>query len=317
MWCLCDLTPSGWCKTDALSTDFGSISIWDDLTTCFLAQLFPPKRTAKLQNDIMVFQQHQGESLSEAWTRFKDLLQKVPHHGIDLWLQDRQRKLERKWNDPRDFANPVKAISLPQDVLSTSYCYLIELEDQVQRLMKAHLAPKQPVQDKLNFNWEQTQSFTSPQKGSFCTYFSRYQAKLEGTLSLFEKLDDTSTRDTAGNSMTHINVASTNQIRKEELRSKGIKSPSKLLSLKYLSQASLEEQNENPSSSTCVHFINFVIILRKEDEVREEENVKPNATKYNDHEMTAKAKEKIEEESKDEFREEIEKEEEEEERRTL
>ncbi|GKA98207.1 hypothetical protein Tco_0826101 [Tanacetum coccineum] len=34
-----------------------------------------------------MFQQHQGESLSEAWTRFKDLLQKAPHHGIDLWLQ--------------------------------------------------------------------------------------------------------------------------------------------------------------------------------------------------------------------------------------
>ncbi|GKB13386.1 hypothetical protein Tco_0847309 [Tanacetum coccineum] len=33
-----------------------------------------------------MFQQHQGESLYEAWTRFKDLLQKVPHHGIDLWL---------------------------------------------------------------------------------------------------------------------------------------------------------------------------------------------------------------------------------------
>ncbi|GJY53938.1 ribonuclease H-like domain-containing protein [Tanacetum coccineum] len=28
------------------------------------------------------------ESLSEAWTRFKDLLQKVPHYGIDLWLQE-------------------------------------------------------------------------------------------------------------------------------------------------------------------------------------------------------------------------------------
>ncbi|GKF15132.1 hypothetical protein Tco_0056594 [Tanacetum coccineum] len=27
------------------------------------------------------------ESLSEAWTRFKDLLQNVPHHGIDRWLQ--------------------------------------------------------------------------------------------------------------------------------------------------------------------------------------------------------------------------------------
>ncbi|GKD13763.1 hypothetical protein Tco_1198170 [Tanacetum coccineum] len=54
------------------------------------------------------------------------------------------------------------------------------------------------------------------------------------------------------------------------------------------------------------------IILRKEDEVREEENVKPNATKYNDHEMTAKAEENVEEESKDEFEEEIKKEEEEE-----
>ncbi|GJX35064.1 zinc finger, CCHC-type containing protein [Tanacetum coccineum] len=44
-------------------------------------------RTAKLRNDILMFQQHHGKSLSEAWTRFKDLLQKVPHHGIDLWLQ--------------------------------------------------------------------------------------------------------------------------------------------------------------------------------------------------------------------------------------
>ncbi|GJW95325.1 hypothetical protein Tco_0174997 [Tanacetum coccineum] len=39
------------------------------------------------RNDILMFQQHHGESLSEAWTRFKDLLQKVPHHGIDRWLQ--------------------------------------------------------------------------------------------------------------------------------------------------------------------------------------------------------------------------------------
>ncbi|GKD38518.1 zinc finger, CCHC-type containing protein [Tanacetum coccineum] len=60
----------------------GSISTWEDFTTRFLAQFFPLGRTAKLRNDILIFQQHQGESLSEAWTRFKDLLQKVPHHGI-------------------------------------------------------------------------------------------------------------------------------------------------------------------------------------------------------------------------------------------
>ncbi|GJW83112.1 zinc finger, CCHC-type containing protein [Tanacetum coccineum] len=63
-----------------------SITTLEDLTTRFLAQFFPPGRTAKLRNDILMFQQHHGESLSEAWTHFKDLLQKVPHHGIDLWL---------------------------------------------------------------------------------------------------------------------------------------------------------------------------------------------------------------------------------------
>ncbi|GJR79279.1 zinc finger, CCHC-type containing protein [Tanacetum coccineum] len=94
---LFDPTPSDWCKTDAHFTDFasswlkrllaGSITTWEDLTTHFLAQFFPPGRTAKLRNDILMFQQHHEESLSEAWTRFKDLLQKVPHYGIDLWLQ--------------------------------------------------------------------------------------------------------------------------------------------------------------------------------------------------------------------------------------
>nr|GEU47787.1 hypothetical protein [Tanacetum cinerariifolium] len=79
---LCDQA-SNWLKR--LSA--GSITTWEDLTTRFLAQFFPLGRIAKLCNDIMMFQQQHGESLSEAWTRFKDLLQKVPHHGIDLWLQ--------------------------------------------------------------------------------------------------------------------------------------------------------------------------------------------------------------------------------------
>ncbi|GKD47865.1 zinc finger, CCHC-type containing protein [Tanacetum coccineum] len=68
---------------DSLDLD-GSNTTWEDLTTRFLAQFFPPGRTTKLHNDILMFQQHHGESLFEAWTHFKDLLQKVPHHGIDL-----------------------------------------------------------------------------------------------------------------------------------------------------------------------------------------------------------------------------------------
>ncbi|GJX84241.1 zinc finger, CCHC-type containing protein [Tanacetum coccineum] len=129
-----------------------SISIWEDLTTRFLAQFFPPGRTAKLRNDILMFQQHHGESLSEAWTRFKDLLQKFPHHGIDLLLQLRDLNAEESWalledltlydneiwNDPRDPAKPVKAIALPQDVPSTSDRRLIELENQCPHELTLH-----------------------------------------------------------------------------------------------------------------------------------------------------------------------------------
>ncbi|GJZ72157.1 hypothetical protein Tco_0636008 [Tanacetum coccineum] len=59
----------------------------------------------------------------------------------DIALYDNE-----SWNDPRDFAQPVKAIALPQDVSSTSDRRLIELENQVQHLMEAHLAPTQPTQ---------------------------------------------------------------------------------------------------------------------------------------------------------------------------
>nr|GEU29888.1 hypothetical protein [Tanacetum cinerariifolium] len=120
-----------------------------------------------------MFQQHQGESLSKAWTHFKDSLQKVPRYGIDLWLQiqifydhvnpiirrtinqaadgklsDKNDKESwaliedltlydnKSWNDPRDFAKHAKAISMPHDVPSTSDQRMLELEDQIKYLMR-------------------------------------------------------------------------------------------------------------------------------------------------------------------------------------
>ncbi|GJX13859.1 hypothetical protein Tco_0205617 [Tanacetum coccineum] len=59
----------------------------------------------------------------------------------DLALYDNE-----SWNNPRDFAKPVMVISLPQGVPSTSNRRLIKLEDQVQRLMEAHLDPKSSAQ---------------------------------------------------------------------------------------------------------------------------------------------------------------------------
>ncbi|GKE54013.1 zinc finger, CCHC-type containing protein, partial [Tanacetum coccineum] len=150
-----------------------SITIWEDLTTRFLAQFFPPGRTAKLRNDILMFQQHHGESLSEAWTRFKGLLQKVPHHGIDRWLQIQKfydhvsfhlkfeivratgGKLRNKnadesleiiknlalydhegWDDTKEFVKPVKVITAPQGIMKTPDWRLLELEDQINFLLK-------------------------------------------------------------------------------------------------------------------------------------------------------------------------------------
>nr|GEV46941.1 zinc finger, CCHC-type [Tanacetum cinerariifolium] len=45
---------------DSLDLD-GSISTWEDLTTRFLAHFFPLKRTAKLRNDVLMFQQYHEE----------------------------------------------------------------------------------------------------------------------------------------------------------------------------------------------------------------------------------------------------------------
>ncbi|GJZ46655.1 zinc finger, CCHC-type containing protein [Tanacetum coccineum] len=107
----------------------GSITTWEDLATRCLAQFFPPERTAKLCNDILMFQQNHGESLSEAWTRFKDLLQKFPHHGIDHWLKlskfeadfkQQQSKMTKKIDIVLKAITDHKAGTLPSNMVKNS-----------------------------------------------------------------------------------------------------------------------------------------------------------------------------------------------------
>ncbi|GJS04626.1 hypothetical protein Tco_0321134 [Tanacetum coccineum] len=98
-----------------------------------------------------------GCSFHGLWSKdpnqhLKDFLKLVD--SLDLNSENRERmRLQdlalfdnKSWNDPRDFAKLVKAITLPQDVPSTSDRRLIEFENQVQCLMEAYLVLTQPTQ---------------------------------------------------------------------------------------------------------------------------------------------------------------------------
>ncbi|GJY16871.1 hypothetical protein Tco_0387293, partial [Tanacetum coccineum] len=240
----------------------------------------------------------------------------------------------KSWNDPRDFAKLVKAISLPQDVPSTSDRCLIELEHQVQRLMEAHIALMQPTQ--VNMITSSCELCSGSHDTQYCMEnpeqaFVKYaSSRTDGTgkktiqpenqlrqqqddmiskinllwKTVSEKLDDTPIRNTTRSPTAQMNFTSTNCPIKEELRGKGIKSPSKLLSLKYLSQSSLAKQNRNPSSPKRVHFVNSTIILNMEDAAKEEGNVKSSTTEYKDHKMLVESEEEFEKETKEEIKEE-------------
>lgn len=69
------------------SQSIDSINTWDKLVSKFLAKYFPLSKTMKLRMGITIFLQLEGESLYEAWERFKLMLRKCPYHDLQDWLQ--------------------------------------------------------------------------------------------------------------------------------------------------------------------------------------------------------------------------------------
>ncbi|KAH0781338.1 hypothetical protein KY290_000936 [Solanum tuberosum] len=57
------------------------------MTTKFLDKYFSPAETTRMRKEISNFSQLESETVFEAWERFKELLRKCPHNGIELWLQ--------------------------------------------------------------------------------------------------------------------------------------------------------------------------------------------------------------------------------------
>lgn len=62
------------------------VTRWDQLEKAFLAKYFPPSKTAYLRSQITKLRQRDGDTLSETWDRFKELLRVCPHHGLAKWL---------------------------------------------------------------------------------------------------------------------------------------------------------------------------------------------------------------------------------------
>ncbi|GKE03997.1 hypothetical protein Tco_1396015 [Tanacetum coccineum] len=187
-------------------------------------------------------------------------------------------------NDPRDFAKPVKAISMPHDVPSASDRHLIELENQVQRMMEAHISQSKPAQVNtiassceicsgpmtLNIAWK------IPRKLLLITRLHE-ATEWEASRSLLIKGQEPSTKPPMigkTNQTLVGNVPKLSRARKgarwtEPRNKEVIKSPTKLLAPKYHEQPSSIMIDEKTPSPRRVYFVNTTTLVKKERESRD------------------------------------------------
>nr|XP_008344366.2 uncharacterized protein LOC103407196 [Malus domestica] len=61
----------------------GSITTWAQLSEKFLNKYYPASKTLDMRTQILSFAQKPNEEFHEAWERFKELIRKCPHSGIN------------------------------------------------------------------------------------------------------------------------------------------------------------------------------------------------------------------------------------------
>ncbi|KAJ9542802.1 hypothetical protein OSB04_029308 [Centaurea solstitialis] len=76
-------TLTGEAKAWLRSLEPSSIATWEDLRSKFLSRFFPPSKIKKLRAEIRSFRQEDEGTISEAWERFKHLLNSCPSHGLN------------------------------------------------------------------------------------------------------------------------------------------------------------------------------------------------------------------------------------------
>ncbi|KAM1127771.1 hypothetical protein ACFX2B_037288 [Malus domestica] len=66
-----------------LTLPSGSITTWAQLSEKFLNKYYPTSKTLDMRTQILSFAQKPNEEFHEAWERFKELIRKCPHSGIN------------------------------------------------------------------------------------------------------------------------------------------------------------------------------------------------------------------------------------------
>ncbi|GJU15270.1 zinc finger, CCHC-type containing protein, partial [Tanacetum coccineum] len=115
-----------------------SITTWEDLTTRFFVQFFPPGRTAKLCNDILIFfYDHVPFHLKCEIDRAAGgkIRNKNPDESWKI-IENLALYYHKGWNDVKEFVKPIKVISAPQPTSKIPDQILLELEDQINFLLK-------------------------------------------------------------------------------------------------------------------------------------------------------------------------------------
>ncbi|KAL4345373.1 hypothetical protein AHAS_Ahas11G0271900 [Arachis hypogaea] len=64
-----------------------SLNTWKKVVTEFLTKFFPPKKLTKLRLEVQTFRQNDGETLYEAWERYKLLTRQCPPDMFSKWTQ--------------------------------------------------------------------------------------------------------------------------------------------------------------------------------------------------------------------------------------
>ncbi|GJY56555.1 hypothetical protein Tco_0455670 [Tanacetum coccineum] len=335
----------------------------------------PSKRTAKLRNDILMFQTTSWRIFIRSMDSFQGFTPKSPsswHRPLaptrssnSLWISrcpshpTAVNRLENQPNVDGSLSGFNKLTQVNLNLPHVEICngphdthnYMEGLEQScvdyassnANKISDKRFISNQGLRsfndatntwmDKPNFNWERTQTLTNLQNESISIHSSSYQINLEkalldldsnqekrlshlrtqleqqqdnmiGKINLFwktvsEKLNDASPLENAGNSMAPKIIAAIRHDEKEELKKKGIKSLSKLLSPKYLSLASIKELNKNPSSPKRVHFVNSIIILSTDSDTEEEDDSSTNVCDLNLGSMV-KEKEEVKKKGKEE-----------------